>query len=203
MFKTISSLLIISGIIISILIFLPVIPQEIRYQINKSSLKSDKQFKDEKDLSIIPAMVTPASLDFSLMIPKIGVNSPVFANIDSSNEQEYKEVLKKGVAHAKGSSLPNQHGVVFLFAHSTDSWLNFTSYNAVFYLINKLEKNDQIFVFYNQQKYIYSVTDKKIVSAAEVTKLAKSITADALILQTCYPPGTTLKRLVVIAQRSS
>ena len=51
------------------------------------------------------------------------------------NKNEFLPVLRKGIAHAKGTALPNEtNGNVYLFAHSTDSLLNVGRYNAVFTL---------------------------------------------------------------------
>jgi LPXTG-site transpeptidase (sortase) family protein len=136
---------------------------------------------------------------FSIVIPRIQAKSNIVANVDPFNREEYKAALKLGVAHAKTTALPGEGGTTYLFAHSTDTAVNVARYNAVFYELNKLEPNDEIIVFYNNQKFVYAVSTKHIIPADDSSWL-NSNTSERLILQTCYPPGTALKRLLVIAE---
>ena len=127
-------------------------------------------------------------------------NSRVIANVDPSNESIYLDALNKGVAHAAGTAYPGERGHIFLFAHSTDYFWNIQSYNAIFYLLYKLEKGDEINVFYKGQRYVYEMDSSKIVDPSEVDYLTRKTSDESLTLQTCWPPGTTLKRLLVFAK---
>lgn len=208
-----ANLLIFVGLALLGLIFYPVIHQEISYQSNKISSKeveiidnpeegSKLATKQQSNLIFQPSKIVPKSYEFGLVIPKIGVNSQVFPNIDSSNEEEYLPILKKGVAHAMGSALPYENGMMFIFAHSTDAFYNISRYNAVFFLLNKLTNGDDVIIFYKDKKYSYKVIDKKVVGANEVGDVASQLTGRVVVLQTCWPPGTTFKRLIVIAGKS-
>ncbi|HCR36253.1 hypothetical protein A2130_04945 [Candidatus Woesebacteria bacterium GWC2_33_12] len=136
---------------------------------------------------------------FSIHIPKIDAKANIVPNIDPGNPDEYLLALKKGVAHARGASFPGQESNVYLFSHSTNSPLNFSEYNAVFYLLRKLEKKDKIYVYFLNKKYVYEVTDIVIADANDTSWLNEKGQGERLILQTCDPPGTSLKRLIVIA----
>ena len=140
---------------------------------------------------------------FSIVIPKINAASEITANVDASNEKEYLEALKEGVAHAKGTYFPGQGKQIFLFAHSTDSPINVAKYNAVFYLLRKLEQGDRLVVFFADKKYEYEVEKKITTSAKDTSWFTDSGGGERLILQTCDPPGTTWKRLLVIAKPAS
>lgn len=144
--------------------------------------------------------LNPINTDYALVIPKIGVNSPVIANVDPGNKQEYSTALKSGAAHAKGTSLPNEYGSKYIFAHSTDYFWNVANYNAVFYLLKDLEENDQIFLVYNGTLYPYKVSEKRVVNADDTFFLKPNMRDNRLILQTCWPPGTTWKRMLVFAE---
>jgi len=168
------------------LIFGPVSVQEVNYQTRQI-------------LNINPPLA-PTNTDFSILIPKITASAPIIAQTDPFDKEKYTSALKKGVAHAQGSALPGQPGNVYLFAHSTDSFYNVGKYNAVFYLIGKLEKKDKIYIYYKSIKYTYEVTDKAIVNPEETKYLNRLSEENTLTLQTCYPPGTTFKRLIVIAK---
>lgn len=140
-----------------------------------------------------------------MVIPKIQARAKVIANVDAGNKKAYLAALKQGVAHAAGTGLPGVSSeinrTIVLFAHSTDAPWNMARYNAVFYLLNKLTVGDRVEVYYQGVKHEYQVEDVKVVSASDVSYFAKQTDEEVLILQTCYPPGTTLKRLLVVARR--
>lgn len=150
-----------------------------------------------KDIEVL----TPEDPNFSIVIPKIAANARILANVDSSNEKEYLDALEKGVAQALGTAFPGESGHVFLFAHSTDYFWNLGTYNAVFYLLNKLEKGDEVNLFYKGQRYVYKVSGTAVVDPSQVEYLTRKTNKEFLTLQTCWPPGTTLKRLLVFATR--
>jgi sortase A len=153
-----------------------------------------------KLLNLKPVEVmVPQDPEYSIIIPKIGANSRVIPNINAGDEKEYLAALKKGVAQASGTSYPGENGHIFLFAHSADNIFDIGTYNAVFYLLYKLENNDEVDIFYKNKRYIYSVIDKKVVDPNEVEYLTRKTDGEFLTLQTCYPPGTTLKRLLIFA----
>lgn len=146
-------------------------------------------------------VLVPEDSNFSVVIPKIGANARIVSNVDTSNEREYSEALKKGVAQAQGTAFPGEGGHIFLFAHSTDYWWNVSSYNAVFYLLGKLIKGDDINIFYKGERFVYRVVDSKIVDPSEVEYITRKTNKEFLTLQTCWPLGTTFKRLLVFAVR--
>jgi sortase A len=148
-------------------------------------------------------VMVPADPAFSVVIPKIGANAPVVANVNPGDEPAYLEALKRGIAHAEGTTFPGDGSHIFLFAHSTDYIWNIGSYNAVFYLLYKLENGDEVNLFYNGQRYVYAVKEKTIIEPSQVEYLTRKTDVETLTLQTCWPPGTTLKRLVVTAERKA
>jgi len=186
--KIIGILLIVGGCLLIGLIYGPIIKEEFRYQ-----AQIVKPLPSEEEIVL-------QSEEFSLIIPKIGINAKVFANVDATNPQEYLPLLAQGVAHAKGSALPGGKGNVFIFAHSSDTPFNITQYNAVFYLIGKLEPGDEIIIYFQYERYVYEVIDKKIVPPEVVDDALRNLEGRTLTLQTCSPPGTTINRLLVIAK---
>lgn len=147
-----------------------------------------------------PQTITPVSTDFGVVVEKINANAKVIADVDSTDQTSYTKALSLGVAHAKGTSFPGQVGNIYLFSHSTDAPWNIIRYNAIFYLLNKLESGDRVIMFYSGRRYDYIVFDKIITSASDVKYLTQSYDQSVLTLQTCDPPGTILNRLVVRAK---
>lgn len=167
----------------------------------------NKTESDSKDVGFADILagdteqiLRPVDTDFSIMIPKIGASTKVYPNINPANEKEFLPVLQKGIAHAKGTVFPGFSGNTYLFAHSTDNWWNVGRYNAVFYLLKNLSKGDDVIVFFENKRHDYVVTDSYVADAKDVSLIKAAQTGEEqLVLQTCWPPGTTWKRQIVIA----
>lgn len=178
------SLLIIASLILFVFIFAPVAKVEVNYALNKP-----------KNLEI-----KPIDKEFGIVIPKIGANAKIIAEVDPYNANAYQVALTKGVAQAKGTAMPNEIGNMFLFSHSSANILEAARYNSVFYLLSKLKKDDEVDIYYKQQKYKYKVSEIKLVDAKDVSYLNPKSESKTLTLMTCWPAGTTYKRLLVIAR---
>ncbi len=150
-----------------------------------------------------PLKVTPISSSFGIVIEKIGVNAPVMKNVPPNDKSQYMEAMRKGVAHAKGTPLPGKEGNTYLFAHSSLNFWELGKYATVFNLLRKLEKGDQISILFDNQRFVYEVTNKDVVSGFDTTPLLKKTSEPTLTLQTCHPPGTTISRLVVKSKLTS
>lgn len=150
-----------------------------------------------------PKEITPVDTEFGIVIPKIGANAKVIANVDPYDSRVYQRALTQGVAHAKGTGLPGQAGNIFLFSHSSVNFYEASRYNSVFYLLTKLEEGDGIELWYNGTKYAYVVMKKTVVPPTSVEYLKPLEPGrETVTLMTCWPPGTTYKRLLVIAERA-
>ena len=183
------------GIIFS---FWPIIKEEFNYRFGPKDIAQIDKFN-----SIISSSDAAAlGLDpyFSIFVPKINAKAKIVPNVDPGDPSNYLFALQEGVAHARGTNFPGQDKTIFLFAHSTDSPLNFARYNAVFYLLGKLDRGDRIIVYFLSKKYEYAVETKLITSADDTSWLSDDGSGERLILQTCDPPGTTWNRLLIIAR---
>ncbi|MFA5024973.1 MAG: sortase [Candidatus Shapirobacteria bacterium] len=179
-------ILVIASAFILVKTFFPVAQAELGYQAQKILPSKDQ--------------IVPINTDFSIQIPKIGVNANVVKNVDPYNSSEYQKALTKGVAHAKGSGLPGFPGNIFIFAHSANSWYQANQFNAIFYLTDKLDLDDEITINYEKSEYKYKVAEKKIVKNTDINYLSNKQNTNTLTLMTCWPPGTTLSRLIIIAK---
>lgn len=174
------------SLILFIYIFAPVFQVEVNYNLNKPT-KTINQ-------------ITPLDKKFGIVIPKIGANAKIVQEVDPYNSHIYQVALTKGVAQAKGTSFPNEVGNMFLFSHSSASIIDANRYNSVFYLLSKLSPGDKIYIYYQNARYEYKVTTKKIVDPTNVSYLNPNSTKKQLTLMTCWPAGTNYKRLLVIAE---
>lgn len=147
-------------------------------------------------------VIIPKDTNFSIVVPKIGASAKIFPNVDSGNQNTFLPILQQGVAHAAGTVFPGMSGNIYLFAHSTDNFWNVGRYNAVFYLLKNLSPGDEVIVFFENTRHNYVVSEQKVVEGNDVSYItnAKNSSGETLILQTCWPPGTTWKRLLIIAK---
>lgn len=145
------------------------------------------------------ASIDPINRDFSLIVPKVGINAAVIPAVNPTSPAEYGEALKKGVAHAATSYFPDENGTVYLFSHSTSYDWFVKDLNAVFYLLKNLNEGDLMVIFYKNKQYTYRLREKRVVSPSEISYLTGQPGKKSLILQTCWPPGTTTERLLLFA----
>jgi len=136
--------------------------------------------------------------EFGVEISKINIKAPVTANVNGDNKLEYNKSLTSGLAHYKGTELPGDGGNIFVFGHSSSD-TDGGPYAKIFRNLNDLNKGDKITVYYKNKKREYTVSEKKVVAADDLSPL--NLTDDErLTLMTCWPIGTKEKRLIIIAK---
>ncbi len=183
----------------------PMITLEVSYQYKKV-------LRDDFGVSDIRGLVFPQfHFDFKgatskytqngITIPAIFVDEPVIYNVDPNDPAAYLPALKVGIAHASSTAFPGNGGLGYYFAHSSTPNL-VQKYNAVFYLLGKLHAGDDIYIFHENNRFDYQVTDTKITTPDDVSFLHQTHNTESIVLQTCWPPGTTLQRLLVFAQKT-
>ncbi len=209
--RLVANALILGGFVILGYTYLPIIGGEVWYQIMKlrkmTYTLTAKTVQKPDNVSVFsqylksgPLPLQPVNSDFSIAIEKIGVSAPVVKNVSVTDENEYMKSLDNGVAHAVGTALPGEKGNVYIFAHSSLGFFRFSKYAAVFNLLRKLDKGDQVHLFYQNKDYIYEVLGKEVVSGWNTYSLTRTVLEPTLTLQTCDPPGTTFNRLVVTSR---
>lgn len=182
-------------------IFYPVIKEEIKFFFPKKeiSFKISEQKNEIKNKN--NEIIIPANEDFGLIISKIKANEKIIKDVNPFNQNEYQKALKNGIAHSKESGLPGDGDNIFLFAHSSGNFYENNRLNTIFLLLNKLEKNDQIIVFFKGKIYEYQVFEKKIVAEDQVDYMKNFSNQETITLMTCWPLGTSYKRLLVFGKR--
>ncbi|MCL4365848.1 class E sortase [Patescibacteria group bacterium] len=171
-------------------------PVSLNEQVLGISVQSGVSVKNKDNF---PAFVssakreTQASYDkFNLSIPKLKIDN-LDVLVDTND-------LSQGLAHLPGSALPGEKGNVFISGHSALSPI-FALKTAAFSKLPDLKKGDQIIVETSFSKFVYQVTDFKIVDPADLSVLVSPETQGRYIsLMTCVPPGLNFKRLVVLGK---
>lgn len=136
--------------------------------------------------------------DFGIVIPKLSLQARVIAEVDPWDQSEYLDALENGVAHAAGTMLPEEQGTVYLFSHSSDVPWRLTRYNTAFLRLHELKPGDIVELWRFGEVHRYQVREIASVWPNETEYLTET-DRDQLVLQTCTPIGTDLKRLLVFA----
>lgn len=143
-----------------------------------------------------------------IIIPKLGKNIPLVDVQKRETVVKYSEMqdifmneLKKWVVRYPGTAHPGEAGNVFIFGHSSNyPWIQ-SEYNDVFALIDTLAIGDEIIVYYNQQTFIYRITDRSIVKPWDTDVLAaRDSSKKEISLMTCWPVGTALERYIIFGE---
>jgi sortase A len=191
--------LIFSALAGAILTFGPVLREEAVYH----GIRGRREGANLLTLEGRTMATAPVSADFGIVIPKIGANAKVIPEVDAGQPKIYLEALKSGVAHARGAAYPGEIGNLYLFAHSAGNFWEINRLNAVFYLLKELVHGDAEEIFYQGKRFTYIVYEKKIVGGEEGQRVTEGADFPKLTLQTCWPPGTTWRRLLVFGRLQS
>lgn len=186
---------------------------EERVALTNPEIVYSRSYSEEALLANVPT--TPAGtvtfqvapFENRIIIPRLGKNIPLLdVRHDTSASftqmhEVFMEELRGGVVRYPGTALPGEQGNAFIFGHSSNyPWVK-SKYNDVFALLDTLEENDEIIVYYNQKKFIYRVTDRAVVKPGDVAVLeARDPTKKEISLMTCWPIGTTLERLIIFGE---
>ncbi|MDP2091042.1 MAG: sortase [Candidatus Gracilibacteria bacterium] len=170
---------------------------------SEHSIRKMKKTQDKENINL-NIDITP--YENRLVIPKIGKNVPL-VDIKNRTVEGQKELhgifmkeLEKGIIRYPGSAKPGQIGNSFIFGHSSNFPWAKGEYNEVFALLDKVTYDDEIVVYYGQEKYTYKITQKKVITPGDVSVLDKKSDKKEITLMTCWPIGTTLNRLIVTGE---
>jgi sortase A len=129
---------------------------------------------------------------YTITIPKLDIKD-MLVEIGGNN-------LDKHLIHYAGTALPGEYGNPVVFGHSVlPVFYNPKSYMSVFSKIPTLEKGDEVFVDYDGIEYKYIVDSYHEVQPDQVELLEQRYDRRTLTLVTCVPPGTYLRRGVILA----
>lgn len=135
----------------------------------------------------------PRPEEFSISVPKL--------KIENAKVKVDDLKFDNNLAHFPGTALPGQTGNAFITGHSVlPQFSNPKNYRAIFTNLSDLEIGDDIEVNLDNRVYHYTVQYSKIVDPKDTSVLAPiSTSGKNLTLMSCVPPGTSIKRIVVVA----
>lgn len=137
--------------------------------------------------------------DFYLIIPKIKIESPIIPDVKGGDKDVYFKALETGVAQLKGSSKPGEGSNIVVFGHSSFYKDQPGEFKEIFKNIDQLSQNDEIIIWYKNKEYKYLIRETMIVDPQDVW-VTKPTEKEQVTISTCYPPGTTQQRFIVMAE---
>jgi len=158
-------------------------------EIEKEIGQKPSQPKEEKDFVEIEK-------ENSIEILKIETSAPL---VFVEEENEVLEALDRGVVLFPNSAPPGQAGQTIILGHSAPPGWPKIKYDWVFSQLGELENGDEIFVYFENKKFRYSVVEKIFLEKGQEIPKDINGSKNTLILISCWPPGKDLKRIAIIA----
>lgn len=137
----------------------------------------------------------------TLTIPKIKVSTPIVFE-PSIVEAKVQKALESGVVHYGNTGNPGENGNAVIFGHSSNDWDKPGNYKFIFVLLEKLSVGDTYSIDYKGTRYEYEIYERKVILATDVGVVAPTATPTSTLI-TCWPTGTSQKRLIVRGKQVS
>jgi LPXTG-site transpeptidase (sortase) family protein len=153
----------------------------------------------------LPAIIDPSKDDAVdpspiVYIPSINAVVPVVYTQTSNEEKAVQKSLEEGAVRLAGTANPGEKGNVVIVGHSSNNILNQGKFKFAFVNLRKVEVGELFYLHKDGKRYTYKVVSKKVVDPTDVSVLQPSDKPIATLI-TCDPPGTSLKRLVVVGEQ--
>lgn len=136
-----------------------------------------------------------------LNIPSLNITVPIVWTKDT---KDFDNDLKNGVVHYPGTSTPGDIGTSYISGHSSNFSWSKGKYNQIFVKLDQLKEGEtftitatkfdgtKVKLHYNVKRQAeFQPNDQE-----QFINTSKSVVA----LSTCWPPGTTARRLVVFGE---
>ncbi len=136
-----------------------------------------------------------------LEIPDLKIKVPIIWSTDPKN---FDNDLQIGVVHYPSTALPGEIGTAYIAGHSSNYVWAKGSYNQIFSKLGDLALNTSFKITVTQQSGKTAVLDYVVTKIQQYspTDQAQFESSDKSVvaLSTCWPVGSTAKRLVVFGQ---
>ncbi len=143
------------------------------------------------------------SKDGRLNIPSIDVSAPLIWTTDPKN---FDADLQNGLVHYPGTAFPGQNGTAYISGHSSNYVWAQGKFNNILVRLGELKPYDSFSIEVQGSDgkkitYHYVVMSSQIYKADDQAQFANN-GSSVVALSTCWPVGTSAKRLVVFGRLS-
>jgi sortase A len=139
-----------------------------------------------------PAHIRAGASLGTITIPHIRLAAPLTQGGRDIYTNPWPRELDRGPAHEPNTALPWQRGVVGIAGHRT-TWTH------PFRWLNRLHRNDPIFLRTRWGRFSYRVASIRIVRPTDTRILFRRF-GHWLVLTACAPPGSARFRIAVTAK---
>lgn len=134
----------------------------------------------------------PKVSSYTISIPKIQISNAFVSTIDNN--------VGDHLINYQGTSVPGDLGNAVIFGHSTLPQLfNPKDYKTIFANAYKLKIGDEIYTKVNNVTYLYKIYGINVVDPSDTSAFIQNYDNSYITLVTCTPPGTVWKRLIIKA----
>lgn len=194
-FRIINHVLLVILVILSgYIMFIPFLPEVEAFY--NQSVDNTRGYKYESKLArqdatarnILVDALKPIPQQNTLVIPQIGVDSPIVEGIGP-------DVLSGGLWRRPHTSTPDKGGNTVITGHR----FLYSSGPKTFYNLDKVKIGDKFFLFWEGKEYDYEVVDVFVVEPDQI-EIEDNTDEPLLTLYTCTPLWSATQRLVIRAR---
>lgn len=144
---------------------------------------------------------TPLPANAEIIIEKLDIRAPIVFNL-ADDEKVIFNNLENGVVNYPGTVKPGEAGLSLLLGHSSALPWYKGDYGSVFALLGQLKKDDIFYVRYSDGRtFTYKMYDSVIFSPLSTDDSYLKLEGDSnLVLLSCWPVGTSYKRIAIKAK---
>ncbi len=210
--RTLPLILIVLGIILVGVVFVPLVASQIQYLINKPIAMIDPSETSSVQAPYVSQVLgdytqasswftnTPKSSPTSTKVSFYTLSIPSI-NLKDVSVEINGDDLKKSAVQYPGTALPGTFGNTVIFGHSTSPFLyKVGDPISIFNPLLKTKIGDEIIIYFDGVTYRYIVKNIAEMDPDKIEVLAQRYDKYELTLVTCTPLGTYLRRFVVRAE---
>jgi LPXTG-site transpeptidase (sortase) family protein len=132
-----------------------------------------------------------------LYYPKLAIEAPIEWDVQTQN---VKKLLSDELVHISGTGKPETGGEALIAGHSSYYWWSDGKYKDIFAPLTRAIRGDYVIIKRKNIAYVYSIDSLKQYSASTNIDVKYGAGDNKkILLMTCVPIGTNLKRLIVEA----
>lgn len=143
-----------------------------------------------------------------IIIPSIWIDTPIVwtqvKDYDAFINWDFSSEMEQWIVKYPTSPNPGEWWNTFIFWHSSQEYRKHNKYGTVFRNLPSLSAWDEIQVVWQGKLYTYKIMASEVVSTKKVNDTYQqfsNLKKESITLMTCYPIGTTQKRLMVYAEK--
>ncbi len=136
-----------------------------------------------------------------LNIPSLNITVPIVWTKDT---KDFDNDLKNGVVHYPGTSTPGDIGTSYISGHSSNFSWSKGKYNQIFVKLDQLKEGETFTItatnFDGTKVKLHYVVKRQAEFQPNDQEQFINTSKSVVALSTCWPPGTTARRLVVFGE---